>query len=136
MPVDKITVMLVDDDNDILQSVRKGLENMGFEVHGFSDSVKALEHIENGCQDCRLVVSDIRMPNINGFQLVRRIRELRPEMKTMLMTAFDVNMTEFRAVFPSLHVDEVVRKPFLPSRLAEKINEVLIARSTDPSGTS
>ena len=50
----KTVVMLVDDDKDILQTVRKGLENLGYEVHGFSDSVKALEHIENGCKECQM----------------------------------------------------------------------------------
>ena len=70
----KTTVMLVDDDKDILQTVGRGLENIGYEVHGFSDSVKALEHIENGCKEFQMLGSDIRMPNINGFQLVRRVR--------------------------------------------------------------
>lgn len=121
----KTTVMLVDDDKDILQTVGRGLENIGYEVHGFSDSVKALEHIENGCKECQMLVSDIRMPNINGFQLVRRVRELRPEMKIILMTAFTVSMPEFRAVFPSTHVDEILTKPFMPSKLAEKVNEML-----------
>ena len=118
-------VMLVDDDKDILRSVRMGLEREGFEVHGFSDSIQALSHVEMGCKDCKAIISDIMMPNINGFQLVRRVMELRPEMKVILMTAFEVSMHEFHSVFPSTPLDYVVRKPFSPSMLAEKVKQLI-----------
>lgn len=129
MPADKVTVMLVDDERDILQSVKKGLEEAGLKVHGYSASMDASEHIENGCNECQMVISDIRMPNINGFQLVRRIRELRPDMKIMLISAFEVNMPEFNSVFPSTHVDRVMKKPLLPSVLAQKIKEIMTVSS-------
>jgi DNA-binding NtrC family response regulator len=118
-------VLLVDDDNDILQSVRMGLEREGFEVNGFTDSIQAMDHIEKGCKDCQVIISDIGMPNINGIQLVRRVKELHPEMKVIMITAFEVSMPEFHAVFPSTPVDNVVRKPFLPSKLAEMIKKLL-----------
>ena len=54
-------VVLVDDNDDILQVTRKGLELHGFEVHAFNDPVEALKHVE-GCKDCQVLVSDIRMP--------------------------------------------------------------------------
>ena len=63
--------MLVDDDNDGLQTVRTGLTHAGFIVHWISNPAEALNHIEKGCKDCRVMVTDIRMPQMSGFQLVR-----------------------------------------------------------------
>ncbi len=124
MTSNKPTAMVVDDDKDILTVTSKGLEVAGFHVHGFGDSVQALQHVEAGCKDCEIVVSDIRMPEMTGFQLVRRVKELRPNMKVIMMTAFEVNKPEFDAVFPSTHVDRIMRKPFVISQLADAIREI------------
>ncbi|MDQ3909716.1 MAG: response regulator [Thermoproteota archaeon] len=60
------------------------------------------------------MLSDIRMPALTGFQLVRKVKELRPEMKVIMMTMFEVNKRELEAVFPSTPRDAVIRKPFVP----------------------
>jgi DNA-binding response OmpR family regulator len=65
------------------------------------------------------------MPALTGFQLVRKIKDLRPEMKVMLMTMFEVNKPEFEAVFPSTPIDDVIRKPFTSSQLLDKIRGLL-----------
>ena len=66
------------------------------------------------------MVSDIRMPALTRFQLVGRVKDLRTEMKVMMMTMFEVNKREFEAVFLSIPIDGVIRKPFTPSHLVEK----------------
>ena len=116
--------MVVDDDKDTLAMTTKGLFKAGFEVHGFSDSIAAIQHLESGCKDCGVLVSDIKMPNMNGFQLIRRARELRPDLKVVLMTAFEISKSEFDSVFPSTRVENVMQKPFLPSALAQMIKEI------------
>lgn len=65
-------------------------------------------------------VSDIRMLALTGFQLVRRVKDLRPDMKVIMMTMFEVNKREFEAVFPSTPIDSVIRKPFTPLQLVER----------------
>ena len=133
------TIMLVDDDKDILATLTRGLQQSGFKVHGFSDPIAALAHVEAGCKDCELGVSDIRMPRMNGFQLVRKIREVRRDMKIIFMTAFEINKTEFDKIFPSIEIGGIIHKPFLASRLAEMITEVyrdksnIQPRSDNPS---
>ncbi len=67
------------------------------------------------------MVSDIRMPALTGFQFVRRVKDLRPETKVIMMTMFEVNKQEFEVVFPSTLIDGVTMKPFTPSHLVEKI---------------
>jgi len=120
----KQTVMVCDDDKDIVTVVRIGLENEGYGVHYFHDPALALQHVQEGCKDCEVLISDVKMPSMNGFQLVRRVRELNPAIKVIMMTAFEVNKPEFETVFPSMKVDGVLRKPFLPSQLAEMIKDI------------
>jgi DNA-binding NtrC family response regulator len=117
-------VMVVDDDKDIVRIIRIGLENAGFHVHAFTDPLVALEHIEQGCGECEVLISDIRMPRMNGFQLVKRIRQTRPEMKLLLMTAFEIKKTDLESVVPSTHIDNVIMKPFAISKLVSVLSKI------------
>ena len=118
---EKTTILIVDDDIDILTVTGRSLEHAGFKVHAFVDPLTALHHVRNDCKYCQVLVSDIRMPGLTGFQLVRKVKDLRPEMKVIMMTMFEVNKPEFEAVFPSTPIDAVIRKPFVPLQLIEKI---------------
>lgn len=119
------TILIVDDDLDTLTVTGRSLEHAGFKVHAFADPLTALHHVQNGCKYCQVLVSDVRMPALTGFQLVRKVKDLRPEMKVIMMTMFEVNKPEFEAVFPSTPIDDVIRKPFAPSQLVEKIRGFL-----------
>jgi DNA-binding NtrC family response regulator len=122
---EKTTILVVDDDIDTLTLTGRSLEHAGFKVHAFADPLIALHHVEKDCKYCQVLVSDVRMPALTGFQLVRKVKDLRPEMKVVMMTMFEVNKPEFEAVFPSTPIDEVIRKPFTPSQLLEKIRGLL-----------
>ena len=122
---EKTTILIVDDDIDTLTVTGRSLEHAGFTVHAFADPLIALHHVEKDCKYCQVLVSDVRMPALTGFQLVRKIKDLRPEMKVIMMTIFEVNKPEFEAVFPSTPIDAVIRKPFTPSQLVEKIRGFL-----------
>ena len=65
------------------------------------------------------------MPALTCFQLIRKVRDLRPEMKVIMMTMFEVNKREFEAVFPSTLIDAVIRKPITPWQVVEKIRGFL-----------
>lgn len=119
------TILIVDDDIDTLTVIGRSLEHAGFKVHAFADPLTALHHVQNDCKYCQVLVSDVRMPAMTGFQLVRKVKDLRPEMKVIMMTMFEVNKPEFEAVFPSTPIDGVIRKPFAPSQLVEKIRGFL-----------
>ncbi len=126
---EKATILIVDDDMDTLTVTGRSLEHAGFKVHAFADPLMALQHIHDDCKYCRVLVSDIRMPALTGFQLVRRVKDLRPEMIVIMMTMFEVNEREFEAVFPSTRIDGVIRKPFSPSHLVEKMRGFLVTRA-------
>ncbi len=122
---EKTAILIVDDDIDTLTVTGRSLEHAGFTVHAFADPLIALHHVEKDCRYCQVLVSDVRMPALTGFQLVRKVKDLRPEMKVIMMTMFEVNKPEFEAVFPSTPIDAVIRKPFTASQLVEKIRRFL-----------
>lgn len=127
---EKTTILIVDDDIDTLKVTGRSLEHAGFKVHAFVDPLTVLHHVQNDCKYCQVLVSDVRMPALTGFQLVRKVKDLRPEMKVIMMTMFEVNKPEFEAVFPSTPIDAVIRKPFTPSQLVEKIRGFFLGTMT------
>lgn len=119
--------MVVDDERDILSIVKRGLESKKrFQVETFIDAESALESLkENSDNYYDLVLTDIRMPKINGFELYRRIKESNPHMKIVFITAFEINKDEFSKVIPSLDVIDFISKPVSMSILITKLNSIL-----------
>jgi len=114
--------MVVDDEPDLLATTKSMLETSGYEVHAFGSPDDALRHIkQEGCKACVLVVSDVSMPGMSGFELVRRIKEVLPDIKVILTSSFVIHADEFHKVMPSLQVDDFVEKPFTSSELLEAI---------------
>jgi DNA-binding NtrC family response regulator len=71
-------ILIVDDEFDIISVFKQGLEHKGFRVFGFTEPGLALEQTnhENG-----LVISDYRMPGINGYEFVKKVKEIKPRVK-------------------------------------------------------
>ncbi|HEU0144022.1 MAG TPA: response regulator [Nitrososphaera sp.] len=122
---EKTTILIVDDNIDTLKVTGRSVEHAGFKVLAFSDPLAAFHHVQNDCKYCQVLVSGVRMPALTGFQLVRKVKDLRPEMKVAMMTMFEVNKPQFESVFPSTPIDAVIRKPFTASQLVEKIRRFL-----------
>jgi DNA-binding NtrC family response regulator len=120
-------IMVVDDERDILSIVKRGLESKNrFKVETFIDAESALESLkENSDNYYDLVLTDIRMPKINGFELYRRIKESTPSMKIVFITAFEINKEEFSKVIPSVDVIDFISKPVSMSTLITKLNSIL-----------
>ena len=104
-------ILLLDDDFDIITVFRLGLEDKGFHVFGFTDPLSALDHFQMKSEQFGLVISDIRMPVINGYDFIQKVKEMKPEVKVFLMTAFKIDDVEFRRELPLVKVDEIIHKP-------------------------
>lgn len=116
--------MLVDDEPDMTTIVKKGLEVEGFDVDAFNDPLKALESFKSSTYD--LVIMDIKMTPITGFELFRRMLVIDNKVRVCFMTAFEVYHDEFRRVFPTISVDCFVRKPVTIDKLAKIISAQLV----------
>jgi CheY-like chemotaxis protein len=116
----RLTVVAVDDEPDILTIIKKSLELHGFSVEVFTDAKSALEFIHSvgrKPEQAFILLSDVRMPGINGFELVRTVRAFCPSIAIVLMTAFEIDNKEFSKVMPSTPVDGFLSKPFTLERL-------------------
>jgi DNA-binding response OmpR family regulator len=108
--------------------MKRGLEIEGFDVDTFNDPLEALEHFEKGAYN--LVILDIRMTPITGFELYRRIQKIDDKVTTCFMTAFEIYYDEFKKIFPAIRVDCFIRKPVTIDNLAKLITAQLDAAKT------
>jgi DNA-binding response OmpR family regulator len=122
-----VRIMFVDDEKDILSTVKRGLEsNNAFTVDTFSSGESALQAFESHPENYYdLVITDIRMPKMNGFELYRRIKEKNQSMKIAFITAFEINKEEFNKVMPSVNVIDFISKPLSVSSLVTKLKSML-----------
>lgn len=78
----KISILIVDDEPDIISVFKKSLEKIGYSTYGFVNPSAALEHFTLNPKEYQIVISDIRMPGMNGFQLVKEIKKNQPGRKS------------------------------------------------------
>jgi two-component system, cell cycle response regulator CpdR len=122
-PVAKL--LIVDDDSDIVQVLKLGLQKNRFLVDAFTNPEEALQSFKSNAEAYCLVLSDVRMPGLSGIQLAKKVKEASPSVKVILMTSFEVRDYEFSKVFPSTHVDGFVQKPIGIKDLTKKILSVI-----------
>jgi DNA-binding NtrC family response regulator len=118
-------LLIVDDDPEIVQVLKLGLLKNGFLVDGFTNPEEALQSFKSNANNFRVVVSDVRMPELSGIQLARKLKEVNPGVKVVLMTAFEIRDNEFSKVFPSTSIDGFVQKPIGIRELTNKILSII-----------
>lgn len=117
-------ILLVDDEEDILHVLKRGLKINGFQVEGYSSPQEVRVSFKPSKYD--LAVLDIRMPGLSGFQLYREIRKIDPIITACFLSAFEVNPNEFKIVFPSMiEVKAIIKKPVSINHLLREITPLL-----------
>jgi two-component system response regulator ChvI len=119
-------IMVVDDEDDIILELRVVLEDNGFKVDSFTDPLLALENFKADLYD--LLILDIKMPKLNGFELYKQIKKVDNKVKTMFLTALTElqEYEEFRKeVFPKLGERYYVPKPIENEELIQRVNKIL-----------
>ena len=116
----KIQLMsVVDDEHDIMSLFSDALSELGdASVYGFIDSTLALEHFKLHQLDYSLIISDYRMPTMDGIELLTKIKAINSSVKTILISAFDIDDKLFEEC---KCVDKILQKPIT---IPELINEV------------
>lgn len=119
------TIALVDDDRNILTSVSIALEAEGFEVRTYSDGESALAGLQQKPVD--VAVLDIKMPRLDGFQLLSRLRKVS-SMPVIFLTSKDEEDAELEGL--QLGADDFIRKPFSQALLIARIRALLRRRDS------
>jgi two-component system, OmpR family, response regulator ChvI len=123
--VKKGRILIVDDDTDITNSFSLCLEDTGlFEVVTYNDSVEAISNFKADSYD--LVLLDIKMPKLNGFELCEKMKLVDSKVKVCFISAFDIDSAELRDVVPSLGVECFIPKPILVKDLIKGIENELL----------
>ena len=115
-------------DDRIRGNYRLSLEYHGFEVETFNDPRKALSNLQTDYYD--LIILDIKMPDMDGFELYKRIKEIDRNVKACFLTASELYNKEFRTrEYHALDKELFIRKPIENEELVKEINR-LIEKST------
>ena len=80
-------IFVVDDDDGSREAMARALARVGYEVHQFAAAEEALARVRAG-DAVDVVITDVRMPGMDGYELLREVRSLRPEMAFLMVTAF------------------------------------------------
>jgi CheY-like chemotaxis protein len=119
------SILVVDDEFDIVNLIRQALQKQGFTTYAFTDPLLALEHLETNSESYGLVLADVRMPGMNGFELVKKIKSMHPTIKILLMSAFEFNDRDLSKVLASIKIDGYVQKPVSTKQLINIIEKHL-----------
>src|SRR5436190_824546 len=114
------TIALVDDDRNILTSVSLSMEAEGFRVQTYTDGASALDGLKANPPD--LAIFDIKMPRMDGMELLRRLRQ-KSDLPVIFLTSKDEEIDELFGL--KLGADDFIRKPFSQRLLVERVKAVL-----------
>jgi len=129
--------LLVDDEQDITFALSIGLEDNGFVVDAFNDSLVALQSFKdkkknnNHNESYVLALIDIKMPRMSGFELYNEIRQIDDKVKVCFITAFDIQKDEyFDSITTTTSNDKdkpiVIRKPIAIEELVKRIEAMIL----------
>jgi CheY-like chemotaxis protein len=131
MATDK-RILIVDDEDKVAFFLRESLEELGqdFIVEAAASGEEALEKIV--AQPFNLVISDLRMPGIDGLELLERVKEQNPDTRLILMTAYGSDEVEAQA--RRLEIYQYITKPFHISDLVEAARDALAGVAVSEEG--
>ena len=119
-------ILLIDDEPDIIYSIKRVLENNNeFVVDSYTDPILALSNFRPGLYD--LILLDIKMPKMNGFDLYQKIMEIESNVRVCFLTASELFYEEYRRLdaYPTLDKAYFIQKPFRIEQLLRELNEIL-----------
>ena len=117
------SILLVDDESDIVNLFQDFLENRNYDVVGFTNPLEALQHYKINWNRYGLVISDIRMPEMTGFDLLKNIKKLDATILFFLMSAYDtIEFSELEGI----KIDGFIQKPIRIKELLPIVEKHLI----------
>ena len=118
-------ILIVDDDPGTRNALKAGLTSFGYQVLAAADAPEALKIIEssiNSVEPVEIMVTDLKMPGMNGLELIRSAKKMRSGLAAILMTAYGDD--HIREEVTNLGRCKYIDKPFGPERLQKMIKKV------------
>jgi CheY-like chemotaxis protein len=120
-------ILLVDDELDVIYTIKNILEDNGFQIDSFNDPITALNSYRSNFYD--LVILDIKMPKMDGFELYIKMREKDPKVKICFLTASEMYYEKFRKTrseFGRIIEEECfIQKPIKSEDLVRKLEDIM-----------
>jgi DNA-binding response OmpR family regulator len=117
--------LLIDDEPDIIYATKRLLENNGFLVDSYTDPTLALSNFKSELYD--LLLLDIKMPKMNGFDLCQKMKGIDSNVKICFLTASELFYEEYRRLDAYSRLDKAyfIQKPCRSEKLIRQLNEIL-----------
>lgn len=116
-------ILFVDDERGLVESGRMQLEKLGYSVTARTSSIEALEYFKKNYGAVDLLLTDLTMPNMTGWQLSDQARRIKPELPVVLVTGFSDDIDDHH--LKHHRIDALVMKPFVRKDIGETIQQVL-----------
>ena len=117
-------IMIVDDQPDILETLERFLKKWQLNVDAFLDPILALNQFRERPADYEVIISDVRMPGMDGLELASKILQTKPDVKMIFVTAFFTEELDVEKIMLRKDYD-VFEKPFRYAKLCERVTQLL-----------
>lgn len=115
------SIMIIDDEEDILNLFNDFLQQQGYSVTTYNNSILALQEIEKKPQEHSLILTDIRMPGISGLELAKIVNNLNKDIKVIFMSAFQLDSNNLKGI----RYHEYIQKPVHIQMLLQTVKNLL-----------
>lgn len=121
IPMGKETILLVDDEVQLVNMTRETLERLGYRIIALTNSIDALETFQADPGNINLVITDLSMPKMSGIVLSQKLLEIRPDIPIILCTGFSDHISEKE--LKTLNIKAFVKKPISRNQFAKIIRK-------------
>jgi len=121
-------LLIVDDEPDVLQLFKLALQQSSsrFLVDAFTNPKEALQKFKSNAESYSLMITDVRMPELSGIQLTKEVKEINPNVKVVLITAYEMRENELSKMFTSsAQIDGFIQKPIGIEDLNNKVLNIM-----------
>ncbi len=126
------TVSIVDDDKDSTILFREALRSTArIRILTFTDPILALEHFLVNDHTYAIVICDSKMPSLTGFELLKKMKDLNQFVKTILITAYELDQDLFMQYAIKRIINGFLQKPIRLDHLRDEVNNQLLAYELD-----
>jgi response regulator RpfG family c-di-GMP phosphodiesterase len=122
-------ILLIDDEKDILNLYQECLDNWGYQTISFSNPIDALNHIDKNISNCSLIITDYKMPEMNGIDFLKKIRQkhgLNIRLKLMLISAFMKTDFDLQDSINNLKIDKIIEKPIRLEHFKQEVDKLMM----------